>query len=269
MGFIKNTIKTYKDLKNQTLKNICIIPKIIFRTGRYNVHELPKEVIELYENEMANNPEYTLYYFDDKDVDDFVILEYGILMFDWMSKLIPKAFQADFFRYLILYKYGGIYLDFTMHLLVPFDEILKEHKEVFVRDTCDLCGIYNAFIAVQPNAQLIGEAIQKVIQNIKNKYKGVSALDVTGPTMLGRIFKDKFNIGFYDWIPIGELGDGIYLYSNPDNEFIVDGDKHIIKNRIDNHYEITYEEKLHPLVPEMKPLNHYSRLWAEDKIFKN
>jgi len=262
-------IKTYKDFKEYKLKNDESIPKIIFRTGRYNLDELPKEVLNMYENEMANNPDYTLYYFDDKDVDDFVILEYGILMFDWMSKLIPKAFQADFWRYLILYKYGGIYLDFTMHTLVPFDEIIKNHKEVYVRDACNICGVYNAFIAVKPNAELIGKAIEKVVENIKNKYKGVNALDVTGPTMLGRVFKQDLNLDFYDWIPLGNLGNGVYLYSNPNNVFIVDGDKNIIQNRLDKHYELAYNEKPHPLVPEMMPLNHYGRLWAEDKIYKN
>lgn len=262
-------IKTYKDLKDFDFQRGFLIPKLVFRTGRYIVDELPKEVIELYESEMAKNPEYTLYYFDDNDVDNFVILEYGILMFDWMSKLIPKAFQADFWRYLILYKYGGLYLDFTMHTLVPFDEIIKNYKEVYVRDTCDLCGIYNAFIAVKPNAILLKKAIDKVIENIRNKYKGVNALDVTGPTMFGRIFKHELNLYFYDWIPLGEMQDGIYLYSNPANEFIVDGDKHIIKNRLDNHYQLVYNEQIHPLVPEMKPLNHYSRLWAEDRIYKN
>jgi mannosyltransferase OCH1-like enzyme len=262
-------IKTYKDLIDYKFIHNGNIPKIIFRTGKYKVEDLPKEVLDLYDNEMRSNADYTLFYFDDKDVDNFVILEYGILMFDCMSKLIPKAFQADFWRYLVLYKYGGIYLDFTMHTLVPFDEIIKDHKEVYVRDTCDLCGIYNAFIGVIPNAKLLKKAIDKVIENIKNKYKGVNALDVTGPTMFGRIFKQELNLYFYDWIPLGEMSDGIYLYSNPSNKYIVDGDKHIIKNRLDNHYELAYNEKPHPLVPEMKPLNHYSRLWCDDKIYKS
>lgn len=265
-------IKTYKDLKKHTFNKCDTIPKIVFRTGRYKVDDLPKLVVELYENEMANNPDYTLFYFDNSDVDNFVILEYGIIMFDYMNQLIPSAFQADFWRYLILYKYGGIYLDFTMHTLVPFDEILKEHKEVYVRDTCDLCGIYNAFIAVKPNAELIGKAIEKVIENIKNKYKGVNALDVTGPTMLGRVFKQELNLYFYDWLPLGDLGNGIFLYSNPANEYIENNEKHIIKNRLEKHYELAYNEKPHPLLinvnNEIKPLNHYSRLWAEDKIFK-
>jgi hypothetical protein len=262
-------IKTYKHFKGYKPKDTSTIPKIVFRTGKYKLEHLPISIINLYENEMVNNPEYTLFYFDDKDCEEFIILEYGVITFDYYSQLIPTAFQADFWRYLILYKYGGIYLDFTMHTLVPFNEIIKNHKEVYVRDTCDLCGIYNAFIAVKPNAKLIGKAIEKVIENIKNKYKGVNALDVTGPTMFGRIFKHELNLYFYDWIPLGEMQGGIYLYSNPANEFIVDGDKHVIKNRIDNHYELAYNEKIHPLVREMKPLNHYSRLWAEDKIYKN
>jgi mannosyltransferase OCH1-like enzyme len=262
-------IKTYKDFKGYKIKDRDTIPKIVFRTGMYNVNELPKQVRELYENEMLNNPEYTLYYFDNINKDDFIISEYGTFIHDFFNTLIPKAFQADFWRYLILYKYGGIYLDFTMHTLVSFDEIIKDHKEVYVRDSCDICGVYNAFIAVKPNAKLIGKAIEKVIENIKNKYKGVNALDVTGPTMLGRIFKNELNLFFYDWIPLGDLGNGIYLYSNPANIYIEDEGKNVIQNRLDKHYELAYNEQLHPLVPEMKPLNHYSRLWAEDKIFKN
>ena len=262
-------IKTYKDLKSHKIDQNGSIPKIVFRTSKYKLEDLPKEIIDLYEDEMANNLEYTLFYFDDKDCDEFIILEYGIITFDYYSQLVPSAYKADFWRYLVLYKYGGLYLDFTMHTLVPFDEIIKNYKEVYVRDTCDLCGIYNAFIAVKPNATLLKKAIEKVLENIRNKYKGVNALDVTGPTMFGRIFKHELNLYFYDWIPLGEMQGGIYLYSNPANEFIVDGDKHIIKNRLENHYEITYQENLHPLVPEMKPLNHYSRLWAEDKTFKN
>jgi mannosyltransferase OCH1-like enzyme len=262
-------IKTYKDLKAYKIENTNTIPKIIFRTSRYALKDLPKEVLELYENEMANNPSYTLYYFDNKDCEEFIILEYGIPTFDYYSQLIPTAFQADFWRYLILYKYGGIYLDFTMHTLVPFDEIIKEYKEVYVRDTCDICGVYNAFIGAKPQAQLIGQTINKVIENIKNKYKGISALDVTGPTMMGRVFKDYLNQTFYTWVPLGDWGNGVYVYCNPNNSYIVDNDKVIIKNRLDKHYEMAYQEYLNPLVPEMKPINHYSRLWADDKIYKN
>ena len=262
-------IYTYKDFKNYQIKDTNTIPKIVFRTGRYEVNDLPKVVSELYENEMANNIEYTLYYFSDYDRECFIKEEYDNITFELFNILIPNAFKADFWRYLILYKYGGIYLDFTMHTLVPYGEIIKNHQEIYVRDACDICGIYNAFIAVKPNSYIIKKTIEKVIENIKNKYKGVNALDVTGPTMLGRIFKEKLNLSFYDWLPIGNLDNGIYLYSNPDNVFIVDEDKHIIKNRLDKHYELAYDEKIHPLVPEMKPLNHYSRLWAEDTIYKN
>jgi mannosyltransferase OCH1-like enzyme len=269
----KKVIKTYKDFKKYEFLNDGGIPKIIFRTGRYNANELPKEIVSLYRNEMENNPSYTLFYFDDKDCEEFIILEYGVITFDYYSQLIPSAFRADFWRYLILYKYGGVYIDFTMHSLVSFDEIINNYKEVYVRDTCDMCGIYNAFIAVKPNAKLIGEAIEKVKENIKNKNKGVNAIDVTGPTMFGRVFKHTLNLNFYDWIPLGDLGDGIQIYSNPSNEYIVDGDKKIIKNRIDNHYELVYNEKKHELLIDennlIRPSQHYDRLWHDNKVFKN
>jgi hypothetical protein len=133
----------------------------------------------------------------------------------------------------------------------------------------DICGIYNAFMSTIPNTRILDKAIQKVIENIKNKYKGVSAIDVTGPTMLGRLFKGELKLLFYDWIPIGGIKNDMYLYSNPENKFIQDEFGNvIIKNRLDNHYELAYDEKKHPLVNEMKPLNHYTRLWSDDKIYK-
>ena len=263
-------IQTYKDLKDYKFEDNGQIPKIIFRTGSYKLNDLPSQIAELYKKEMFENTDYTLFYFDDKDCEDFIILEYGVIMFDYYSKLIPTAFKADFWRYLILQKYGGIYIDFTMHTIIPYNEIIKPHRrQIYVRDSCDICGIYNAFIASIPNTQLLQKAIDKVIENIKNKNRGVSALDVTGPAMLGRLFKQELNLLFYDWIPIGGIRNDLYLYSNPSNEFIQDefGTK-IIKNRLENHYELAYNEKLHPLVQDMKPLNHYSRLWSDDKVFR-
>ena len=264
-------IKTYKDFKEYKFLNDGQIPKIVFRTGRYNVNELPSEIKHLYEKEIIENPYFSFFYFDDKDCEEFILLEYESEIFKLYDALIPTAFKADFWRYLILYKYGGTYIDFSMHVFVPYDQIVKNYRrQIYVRDACDICGIYNAFISTIPNTHILKAVIDKVTNNIIEKYKGVSPLDVTGPTVVGRVFKNELNLLFYDWIPIGGLKNDLYLYSNPKNEYIEDefGNK-IIKNRLDNHYELAYNEKLHPLVPEMKPMNHYSRLWSDDKIFKN
>lgn len=263
-------IYTYKDLKNYKFENDGKIPKIVFRTGRYNVHELPIEIKNLYEKEIKENVDYTFFYFDDKDCQEFIILEYGIIMFDWYNQLIPSAFRADLWRYLVLYKYGGTYIDFSMHTLVSYNEIIKDyHRQIYVRDTCDICGIYNAFISTIPNTPILKATIDLVIENIKKKYKGVGALDVTGPTMIGRVFKNELNLSFYDWIQIGCVKNDLYIYLNPNNEYIQDelGNK-VIKNRIDNHYELAYNEKNELLGENKIPKKHYSILWAEDKVFK-
>lgn len=267
-------IKTYKDLAwhlfNPTDGSI---PKVIFRTGRYKVDELPSEVMELYEIEMTDNPEYTLFYFDDADCEQLIADTKDESLISAYHSLIPSAFKADLWRYVVLYLYGGIYIDFTMHTLVPYDEIVKAHmKQVYVRDTCDICGVYNAFMATMPNSELLANAINKIKENISKQNKGVGALDVTGPTMLGRVFKDWLNLYFYDWIPLGNIRHDLYIYSNPENKFIQDefGNK-VIQNRLDKHYELTYNVKNANLVQgnvQIMPLDHYSRLWAEDKVFK-
>lgn len=265
-------IGNYADLLNHSFDYSTGIPKVIYRTGRYKLNELPDEVLALYERELAENPEYTLFYFDDEDCEKLIADTMDAEVLKSYQTLIPSAFKADLWRYVVLYVYGGVYIDFTMHTLVPYNDIVKHYRrQIYVRDACDICGVYNAFMATIPESELLKKAIEQVCENVAKRKKGVGALDVTGPTMLGRIFKNKLSLNFYDWIPIGNIRNDLYMYANPENKYIQDefGNR-IIKNRLDKHYELTYNVKNANLVQgnvQIMPMDHYSRLWAEDRVF--
>jgi mannosyltransferase OCH1-like enzyme len=179
-----SNIKTYIDLRDLNF-HTDEIPKIIFRTGRYSLVNLPVEIQSLYENELENNPEYTLFYFDDEDCLSFIREKMNENVLTAYQSLIPTAFKADLWRYAVLYTYGGIYLDFTMHSLISFNKILiSGKKEIYVRDIADMYGMYNAFIATVPKSEILKKAIEKVCFNVSNKLLGQIPLDVTGPSML-------------------------------------------------------------------------------------
>ena len=120
---IKESFELFKIKLDDSEKKI---PKIIYRTSGYDIMCLPRLIWDLYTKEKEINPNYEHIYFDDWQCEAFILTTYGSYVRDLYLKLIPSAFRADFFRYLLLYDKGGIYMDFTQHSLTPMDNIIKD-----------------------------------------------------------------------------------------------------------------------------------------------
>ena len=67
--------------------------------------------MKLVNKSKINNKDWKFKVFDDNDCDTFIASlsnnTYKIIYY----QLIPGAYKADFIRLLLLYKYGGVYLD--------------------------------------------------------------------------------------------------------------------------------------------------------------
>ena len=101
------------------------IEKIIHQT--YYSRTLPPEIVENIELIKKLNPgwEHRLYF--DEDILKFIQGNYGPDMLRVYQKLSPRygAAKADFFRYLLIYKVGGVYLDIKSTIDCAFDDVLK------------------------------------------------------------------------------------------------------------------------------------------------
>jgi mannosyltransferase OCH1-like enzyme len=104
------------------------IPKYIFQTTRdkTSVNDNIKKNIEYLRNK---NPEYKYFLFDDNDCINFIKNNYEIDILDTYLLINPNygPAKADLFRYLLLYKYGGIYLDIKSSCDVPFSEVINDN----------------------------------------------------------------------------------------------------------------------------------------------
>jgi len=67
--------------------------------------------------------------FTDNDIINFVTNKYPEYLNTFLN-FKYKIQQIDFFRYLAVYYYGGVYLDIDMEIIQPFDD-LNLHKCVF------------------------------------------------------------------------------------------------------------------------------------------
>jgi len=102
--------------------------------------------------------------------------------------LKPYAYKADLARYCLLYLYGGLYVDLSILFLNKLD---FEDTDFFsFRDLPEFSdpwwAVNNAIIYSKPKSNIMKTAIDLMVHHCKTKFYGVSAIDVGGPTVLGK-----------------------------------------------------------------------------------
>ena len=157
------------------------------------------------------NQGYKIKYWSGNDCIDYLKNNFSQQHVDCFNSLKPFAYKTDFFRYCVLYNEGGWYSDWQQKLLVPLDQINdKNYEWVSCLDICwDYCiknkCMQNAFIGSQKGNIILKKVIEKCITNISNKYYGNTALDITGPYVLGNVFRENkdlmknYKLGFYKY----------------------------------------------------------------------
>ena len=172
-----------------------LIPLNIYQTW-YTLDLLPdmKECVDLIK---TTNPEFKYYLYDDKMCRQFINEHFTIDVVNAYDSLIPGAYKADLWRYCILYKYGGIYLDIKYKPMNNFKFITLTDKEYFVLDRPDgiilknSWGLYNALMICLPSNPVLLRCIETIVYNVKNKIYGCNSLHPTGPALLGEIYFDS------------------------------------------------------------------------------
>jgi mannosyltransferase OCH1-like enzyme len=228
----------------QNYKNV--IPLNIFQT--WHTKNLPPLMRRSVNRIKTLNPRFKYALYDDNDCREFIKTNFPLDVLKAYDGLIPGAYKADLWRYCILYKKGGIYLDIKYAPYNGFRFITLTEKEHFVLDA-DNNGIYNALIVCKPNNELLLKAIKKIVENVKKKHYGSNCLEPTGPQMLNLFFsaEEKNNLDMkHKW----------YLSFN--NRFILFNNYHVLKSYNGYLIESSTFEKT----------EYYGTLWAKRQIYK-
>jgi mannosyltransferase OCH1-like enzyme len=77
------------------------------------------------------NPDYEYRFYDNDDCEQFILDQYGQRFLDAYLTINPiyGAARADLFRYLLLFKLGGVYADIDHALLLPLSKFVKPYDE--------------------------------------------------------------------------------------------------------------------------------------------
>lgn len=224
-----------------------VIPLNIFQT--WNTKKLPRKMMECVESVKKDNPEFKHYLFDDEECHSFIKKNFDSEVLYSYENLVPGAFKADLWRYCILYKLGGIYMDIKYKCINGFKLIEMVSEEHFVRDEYNDLNlrVYNAFIVCEPGNRIILKCIQKVVENVRNKFYGRNALEVTGPSMMVEFFTPNEKRKLSELYHYFEDGKGYIIYKN--------------KKILMIYPEYRKEQR------EFEKVKHYSVLWNERKVY--
>lgn len=165
-----------------------LIPNLVFQTWRSrNPATAPPRMAAALARLRAHNPHLSFHFFNDAECRAFIRGHFGDEVTAAFDLLRPGAYKADLWRYCVLYRMGGAYLDvkYTVPVQPPplgLGDLIATGPHL-VADV-DARNIYNAVMVGEKGSDLLRRCISKVLENVASRFYGVDDLHVTGPRMM-------------------------------------------------------------------------------------
>lgn len=221
-----------------------IIPKIVHLTFK-DFKSLPIEIIRKNRKLELRNPGYTFCYYDDEQVLTWVNNNCDLEVSRAFNRINHKygVVRADLFRYLIIYKEGGIYLDIKSDCIVPFDELISANTKFITSHwfhsdgtinsyfgnhkafiTSNLIEFQQWFLIAEPKNYIMKNVVSAVLQNLRKnqtlfntQFGRVGVLETSGPIVFTKVL-NKFELGT-DFTLINSKANGLVYSIYDDSSF--------------------------------------------------
>jgi hypothetical protein len=122
-----------------------------------------------------------MFYFIKESYDNEILSAY--------EKLNVGAAKADLWRYLILYKNGGVYLDMDSVIYSNLNSLIKDDDTAIISRENNLNLFVQWCLIFNKKHPILGNTIKKVISNIKDG-KGTTILNITGPSVYSEAIRE-------------------------------------------------------------------------------
>ena len=128
------------------------------------------------------NPEYTHKIYMDDEMDIFVNKHFPGIVAEAYNRLNIIVAKVDFWRYLVLYHYGGVYLDMDSSIQKPLRELIRDTDEAILAPERNWGCYVQWGLIFNKGHPILKRVINIVLNNIAtNKYPN-DIHRMTGPT---------------------------------------------------------------------------------------
>lgn len=157
-----------------------MIPKNIFQS--WHTHTLHPTIQKKIDRMKSMNPEYNHQIYMDEDMDKFVNENFAGEIADCYNRLNIIVAKVDFWRYLVLYKYGGVYLDMDSSIEKPLKDLINDADNAIITAEQNPNLYVQWALIFNKDHPILKNVIDIIVNNIKtNKYPN-DIHKMTGPT---------------------------------------------------------------------------------------
>lgn len=211
----------------------------------YHRKELPQDLVNNIAHIRALNPGYDYKLWDDADIETFISSAYGEGILAIYKKIVPRygAARADLFRYLLIYRLWGVYIDIKSSLDKALSEVIRPEDTCLLSHWDNLPGQEHEgwttqhqgleasprgeyvqwYLAYSAGHPLLREIILEVLQRIDNYNPFVQSvgrggvLSTTGPIPYSLAILKHLE-QYQLWVRIAELPELGFIYSIYDRQ---------------------------------------------------
>lgn len=193
------------------------VPLVLYQS--WGTHTLPRGMVNNLHTVLDSNPQFDYYLFSDEECRMYIKDNFPTEVVEAFDSLRPGAYKSDLWRYCILYKKGGVYMDIKCKPLIPVTQLIEIQPIVLVKDHINQerlteC-VWNGFMIAPPGFPVFLECINDIVKNCRAKDYRRNTLDITGPCCLGRIIKQHANDKFLSYNILALSGEYIFHNTKP------------------------------------------------------
>lgn len=157
------------------------IPRVIYQT--YYTTSLPLVTRFFIWRMKWMNAGFGYEFYDDVRIEKFMKEECGPEIYKAYKRITIGAAKADFFRYNILYKKGGVYLDIDSTTRKPLRDLIKDDDHAIISKEGNPNMYVQWALVYEAGHPFLKKTIEKILDNIAaNRYPN-DVHQMTGPSV--------------------------------------------------------------------------------------